>query len=105
MSTANQPLPRKEGFAMRSLISSIGTKAPLGLAAISVLALGLITAPMLAGAPKSTLAADDTTHEHVISVSGTGKITVKPDVADVSLGVYVQRETAKAARDAAAQAM
>ena len=72
-------------------------------ARVGLIALAIVAAPMLTGAPRSALAADPTPGEHVISVSGTGKITVKPDVADVSLGVQAQRETAKAARDDAAR--
>jgi uncharacterized protein len=90
---------------MRTLLNSTTSRLPIAIAAIAVLALGLISAPMLTGAPRTTLAADPQTNDHVISVSGTGKVTIKPDVADLSLGVYVQRETAKDARDAAAAAM
>jgi uncharacterized protein YggE len=90
---------------MRTLLNGTASRLPIAIATIAVLALGMITAPMLAGSPRTTLAADPQPNEHVISVTGTGKVTIKPDVADVSLGVYVQRETAKAARDAAAEAM
>ena len=38
-------------------------------------------------------------------MSGEGKVTVIPDMATVSLGVSVERDTAKAAREAAAQQM
>ena len=43
--------------------------------------------------------------EHTISVTGSGKIFVKPDMADVSVGVQVIRQTLAAARDDAAQQM
>jgi uncharacterized protein YggE len=40
--------------------------------------------------------------EHTLSVSGTGSVKVKPDVADVTVGVTIQRDTAgDAAQDAA----
>ena len=46
-----------------------------------------------------------TTPEHTISVSGTGTVTLKPDVADLHLGVLINRPTVKAARADAAGAM
>jgi uncharacterized protein YggE len=76
------------------------------LGAVGLIALAIVAAPMLNAAPRSALAADPTgTNEHVITVSGTGKVTVKPDVADVNLGVTTQANTAKAARDDAANKM
>src|SRR3954469_5145024 len=88
---------------MRDQISFSRAAATLG--GIALLALAIVAAPMVTGAPRSALAADPTPNEHVISVSGLGKVSVKPDVADVSLGVQNQRESAKAARDDAAQTM
>jgi uncharacterized protein YggE len=92
---------------MRNRSTQAVARPVIAFGAVAMLALGLFTAPMLNGAPRAALAADPspTPNEHVISVSGTGKVTVKPDVADVSLGVTVQRDTAKAARDEAATAM
>lgn len=85
---------------------SISISRPFAtLAAVGVIALAIVAAPMLTGAPRSALAAENTNGEHVISVTGTGKSSVKPDIADVSLGVQTQRETAKAARDDAANIM
>src|SRR5689334_3633125 len=76
------------------------------LGAVGLIALAIIAAPTLNATPRSALAADTTgTNEHVITVSGTGKVTVKPDVADVNLGVTTQANTAKAARDDAATKM
>jgi uncharacterized protein YggE len=43
--------------------------------------------------------------EHTISVTGTGRIMVKPDVADLSLGVSISRPKAKDSEAAAAEAM
>lgn len=43
--------------------------------------------------------------EHTISVTGTGRIIVSPDIADLRLGVSVTRPTVKAARAEAAQSM
>ena len=42
---------------------------------------------------------------HTVSVSGTGRVFLTPDLAEVRLGVLVQRSTVGAARDAAATAM
>jgi uncharacterized protein YggE len=81
------------------------SRAAVTLGSVGLIALAIVAAPMLNGAPRTALAADPTTNEHVISVSGTGKITVKPDIADVSLGVQTQAASAKAARDQAAQVM
>lgn len=83
------------GFRTRLLVAGIGVG--LFLAATS--------APALT--PRSTLAVDPATipPEHTISVSGTGKVTLKPDVADLHLGVLVNRPTVKAARADAAVAM
>src|SRR2546423_439299 len=57
-------------------------------------------------APRSALAVDPTApKEHTISVSGTGKVVVSPDVADLRLGVVVTRPTVKDARTVAAEQM
>ena len=64
---------------------------------------GLLGA-MLAGASLAPVAAQDPSAEpeHTLSVSGTGSVSVKPDVADVTVGVTIQRDTAgDAAADAA----
>jgi uncharacterized protein YggE len=42
---------------------------------------------------------------HTVTVTGSGKVTVVPDVARVYLGVTLTKPTVKEARDAAAQAM
>ncbi len=57
--------------------------------------------------PRPTLAVDPaaTTPEHTITVTGTGRVMVVPDVADVRVGVQVTRPTVKEARDTAAAAM
>jgi uncharacterized protein YggE len=66
-------------------------------------AAGLLGA-MLAGASLTPVAAQDPSSEpeHTLSVSGTGSVSVKPDVADITVGVTVQRDEAgDAAADAA----
>lgn len=72
------------------------------------LALGLLTAAFVGPAlgPRSALGADPAVPpEHTISVTGTGRVIVSPDIADLRLGVSVSRPTVKAARTAAAEAM
>ncbi len=68
------------------------------------LLVGAIAAPALG--PHRVLAADPTTTpEHTISVSGTGTVVSAPDVAEVRLGVTINRPTVKSARADAATAM
>jgi uncharacterized protein YggE len=55
--------------------------------------------------PRNALAVDTTVPEHTISVTGTGRVTLTPDVADLRLGVNVTRPTAAEARTVAADAM
>ena len=70
-------------------------------------AVGLFVAA--AGAPSLSphpaLAVDATTPEHTITVTGTGRVTLTPDVADLRLGVNITRPTATQARADAAIAM
>ncbi len=80
------------------------------VAAAGALLVGLVAGPVLAGAlaPKTYApvnGASDTPPEHTISVAGSGKVVVVPDLATVQLGVVIERSTAKAAREAAAEAM
>lgn len=72
------------------------------------LAVGLVAAVIAGPAltPHSTLAADPAAApEHTISVTGTGRVIISPDVADLRLGVSVTATTVKDARAAAASAM
>ena len=91
--------------------SSRSTGIRLVVVAVAALAVGLVAGPVLAGATAqrqyatTNAAASDTTPEHTITVGGEGKVTVKPDLAHIQLGVQIQKPTAKAARDAAATAM
>lgn len=75
----------------------------LGGAAVGVLS-AVVLAPSF-GAGVSRAATDPTPPEHTISVSGTGRVLVKPDVADISLGVHVERSRAKDSEIAAAEQM
>ena len=72
------------------------------------LAVGLLVAAIAspAFAPRPITGTDTgTPPEHTISVTGTGKVVVSPDIADVRIGVSVTQTTVKAARAAAADAM
>jgi uncharacterized protein len=83
----------------------------MSIAAVAALAVGLFAGPALAAvvAPRTYTvtpgAATDGTTEHTLSVTGSGKVTVIPDIATINLGVVIERPTAKAAREAAAVAM
>ncbi|MEP7157828.1 MAG: SIMPL domain-containing protein [Chloroflexota bacterium] len=74
----------------------------VALAATAGLFVGILAGPALAQSPEP---GQPGSSDHTISVSGTGKILLSPDVADVSLGVTVQRNTLGAARDDAAAIM
>jgi uncharacterized protein len=87
-------------------IPTPGLRTRLIAAAIGVsLFLAATSAPSLT--PRGTLALDSsgTAPEHTISVSGTGTVTLRPDVADLQLGVLTSRPTVKAAQADAAVAM
>jgi uncharacterized protein YggE len=81
--------------------------SPLRWLAFGAAAGMLVAAAVLPGlGSHSALAVDPTsTIEHTISVSGTGRVVLTPDVADLSLGVSITRPTAAAARQDAADAM
>jgi uncharacterized protein YggE len=72
----------------------------LGALIVAVAALSVHAGPTTA-AP--TTASDPATH--TITVTATGKTTVVPDVARITLGVTITKPTVKAARAAAAQVM
>ncbi len=83
----------------------------MSIAAVAALAVGLLAGPALAAViaprtyPVTPGAASDQAVEHTISVAGSGKVTVIPDMATIRLGVVIERKTAKEAREAAAVAM
>lgn len=85
------------------------TTAWMSIAAVAALAVGLIAGPALAGAlaPRAYPVTNgiDQPADHTISVAGSGKVTVTPDMATIRLGVIIEGKTAKAARDAAAERM
>ena len=81
---------------MSQSIRTLGAGA-LGALIVAIAALTVHVGPTTA-APATT--ADPPAH--TISVSASGKVTVVPDVARLSVGVTITRPTVKAARDAAA---
>lgn len=74
--------------------------------AIGVVA-GLVLAVALGSAlaPRATRAVDETEPDRTISVGGTGTVTIAPDIADLHVGVVVQRPKVADAQAAAAAAM
>src|SRR4051794_9128457 len=83
----------------------------LPLAGLRWLAVGAAIGLFVAGAgtplfsTRSALAVDTTTPDRTITVTGMGRVTLVPDVADLRLGVNITRPTAAEARDEAATAM
>ena len=75
----------------------------LALGVVALLALLLVLGPALT--PRGVRAVDATEPDRTISVAGTGIVTAVPDVADLHVGVVIQRATVKEARAAAATAM
>jgi uncharacterized protein YggE len=84
---------------MSQTLRTLGAVA-LGALVVAVAALSVKPAPVV-GAPSDP----GTLPARTITVSGTGKVTVVPDVARVNLGVTLTKTTVKAAREAAAEAM
>jgi hypothetical protein len=73
-------------------------------AAVGVLA-ALVIAPNLGGAGVARAQSSGTPPEHTISVTGTGRVLIEPDVADMSFGVSVRRDRAAASAQDAADLM
>ena len=76
----------------------------LAIGAFAGLALAVAFGPALAMRPARAVD-PATTPEHTISVSGTGRVTTTPDVADVRVGVQITRPKVRDAQAAAATAM
>ena len=83
---------------MSQTLRTLGAGA-LGAFIVAVAALS-VQPSRVVGAPGT-----DTPAEHTITVSASGKITVVPDVARVTLGVTVTKSTVKAVRQAGAKSM
>jgi len=91
-----------------SITFSVPMPGPRVRWAAAGIAAGLLVA-VIAGpalAPRPILATDPAVPgEHVISVSGTGRVVLTPDIADLRLGVTTTAKTVKEARDANAASM
>ena len=77
----------------------------LAVGAFAGLALAVAFGPALAMRPARAVDGTTTTPEHTISVSGIGRVTTTPDVADVRVGVTLTRTKVRDAQSAAATAM
>ena len=75
---------------MSNTLRTLGAGA-LGALIVAVAVLALRPGPV-AGAP----ATDTTPAQHTITVSGSGEVTIVPDVARINLGVTVSKSTVKA---------
>ena len=76
------------------------------LVAVGVMLLGLVFAVGCTTASGQTITPTPvSTQQQGIWVSGTGKVTVTPDIANISLGIQAQDTSVAAAQAAATQAM
>lgn len=91
--------------------SQISITLPVPGPRVRWLALGLaagLLGAAIAGpifGPRTSLATDPDGSEHTISVSGTGRVLIDPDIADLRLGVSIEKPTVKEARETNATAM
>jgi uncharacterized protein YggE len=85
----------------KSRVTGSELRSWVALAAAAGLFVGIFAGPAAATGPSD----GSNPAEHTISVTGSGKVVLTPDVADVSLGVTVQRDKASAARDEASRIM
>lgn len=86
-----------QSFSPRSLSLRVGT-----IIAIATLALAAIFGPALfgrGGQPVALAQATTTTPARTITVVGEGKVTVKPDLASINIGVETVKPTVKEASD------
>jgi uncharacterized protein len=76
----------------------------LAVTAAAALVLGIVVGPIINS--HSAVGADTSgTPEHTVTVTGSGNVSLAPDVADVILGVSVTRPTVAEAQSAAGTAM
>jgi uncharacterized protein YggE len=97
MTTATGTVPRAEPW--RWIALGIGAVLVFAVAAWASFGGGM-RMPVLAALANDTAAAG-----HTLSMTGTGRVLVTPDVGEVQLGVLVREATVVAARDADARAM
>ncbi|MEA2676121.1 MAG: uncharacterized protein QOJ81_262 [Chloroflexota bacterium] len=90
--------------SVKTRISGSELRSWVALAATAGLFVGIVAGPAL-GASPIPANPNGNPSEHTISVNGSGKVVLIPDVADVSLGVTIQRDKVATARDEAAAVM
>ncbi len=87
----------------RTFASAGSRPAWVALGVVAGLALAVVLGPALA--PRAARGEAGTEPDRTISVGGTGTVTLVPDVADLHVGVVIQRPKVKDARADAAVAM
>ncbi|MFH0751909.1 MAG: SIMPL domain-containing protein [Chloroflexota bacterium] len=87
----------------RTLASTASRPGWVALGMVAGLVLAVLLGPALA--PRAAHGEDGSEPDRTISVAGTGTVTLVPDIADLHVGVVVQRPKVKDAREAAATAM
>jgi len=87
----------------RAISSADSRPGWVALGMVAGLVLAVVLGPALT--PRAAHAVDGTEPDRTISVAGTGTVTLVPDIADLHVGVVVQRPKVKDARAAAATAM
>lgn len=87
----------------RTLTLAASRPGWIAIGMVAGLMLAVVLGPALA--PRAARGQDGTEPDRTISVGGTGTVTIVPDVADLRVGVVVQRTKVKDARAAAAVAM
>lgn len=106
--------PSNPSFGQETATSTTGPSRRAGpvtvaraiaVTAAASLLVGIIVGPIISGHP--TLAVDPTSSpiEHTVTVSGSGEVSVAPDVADVIVGVSITKPTVAEAQSAAATSM
>ena len=96
-----RPLALSGAMGAMGAIVAIGAIAAIVAASI----LGGLAAGSALGNHSTVVAGNAAAVEHTISVSGVGEVSVAPDVADVVVGVVVQKPTVAEAQSAQATAM
>lgn len=87
----------------RTLTTVVSRPGWVAIGVVGGLMLAVVLGPALA--PRAARGEDGAEPDRTISVAGTGTVTIVPDVADLHVGVVVQRATVKEARADAATAM
>jgi hypothetical protein len=88
---------------LRTPTSTASRPAWIAIGMVAGLVLAVLLGPALA--PRAARGVDGTEPDRTISVGGTGTVTIAPDVADLRVGVVIQRPKVADARAAAAAAM